>query len=152
MGENVTTPKLVEQISAVVLKEVNVSLEDYIDTMSTPGVPLDFVALIFLCCVYHIHVAMFTACGVWTTSRKAKKNNCLFGVVYHGNFKFCETVRAGRVDEYRAWLEDRAKKGKLPSHTKTVMPPGMKVEGNFCSLPDTLNIVNNNVICQHLKV
>ena len=40
-----------EQISAVVLKEVNVSLEDYIDTMSTPGVLLDFVALMFLCCV-----------------------------------------------------------------------------------------------------
>ena len=37
-----------EQISEVVLREVNVSLEDYIDTITMPGVPLDFVALLFL--------------------------------------------------------------------------------------------------------
>ena len=38
----------VEKLCRVVLSEVNVSIEDYIDTMSTPGVPLDFTAIVVL--------------------------------------------------------------------------------------------------------
>ena len=38
----------VEKLGRVVLSEVNVSIEDYIDTMSTPGVPLDFTAIVIL--------------------------------------------------------------------------------------------------------
>ena len=61
-----------EQISDVVLREVNVSLEDYIDTITMPGVLLDFVALLFLCRIYHIHVTVFTSRGVWSTSRQTR--------------------------------------------------------------------------------
>ena len=122
-------------------------------TTSTPsphrGVPLDFVALLFLCQIYHIHVAVFTARGVWSTSRQTKKNDCLFAVVFNGNFKFTETVKAGCGDEYREWLQDRANKGKMPSHAKPSMPGQMKVEGSLCSLSDALGIVNNNVLCKH---
>ena len=138
-----------EQISEVVLREVNVSLEDYIDTITTPGVPLDFVALLFLCRIYYIHIAVFTARGVWSTSRQTKKNDCLFGVVFNGNFKFTETIKAGCGEEYRQWLEDRAKKGKMPSHAKPCMPGQIKMEGSLCSLSDALGIVNNNVLCKH---
>ena len=138
-----------QQISEVLLREVNVSLEDYIDTMSTPGVPLDFVGLLFLSRIYHIHVAVFTTRGIWSTSRNVKKHGCLFGVVFNGNFKFTETVKVGRGNQYRAWLTDRTEKGKMPSHAKTSLPAEIKIEGTLCSLPDALDIVNNNVICGH---
>ena len=139
-----------QQISSVVLKEVNVSIEDYIDTITTPGVPLDFVALMFLCRIYHIHVAVFTTRGVWSTCRNTKKDDCLFGVVYNGgNFAFTETVKEGKGDQYRRWLEDRAAKGRMPSHTRTDIPGLVKVEGMLCSLPDALSLVNNNVLCKH---
>ena len=138
-----------EQISSVILREVNVSLEDYIDTMSTPGVPLDFVGLLFLSHIYHIHVAVFTMRGIWSTSRNVKKNDCLFGIVFNGNFKFTKTVKVGRGNEYLAWLADRTEKGKMPSHANTSLPPEIKIEGTLCSLPDALGIVNNNIICSH---
>ena len=142
-----------QQISAVVLKEVNVSIEDYIDTITTPGVPIDFVALMFLYRIYHIHVAVFTTRGVWSTYRNTKKNNCLFGIVYNsGNFSFTETVKEGKGEQYHHWLEDRAAKGKMPSHTRTDIPGSVKVEGMLCSLPDALSLVNNNVLCQHHPV
>ena len=61
-----------QKVSKIVLKDVNVSVEDYIDSMSTPGVPMDFVALLALCRFYHFHVAVFTSIGVWTTARVTK--------------------------------------------------------------------------------
>ena len=137
------------KISKIVLKDVNVSLEDYIDTITTPGVPLDFVALMALCHFYHFHVAVFTTVGVWSTARETKKNNCLFGVVYHGNFTFSETVGLGRGDAYREFLEKRRKDGKLPSHNRNCMPGSVKMESTVETLSDALNIVNNNVICKH---
>ena len=65
------------------------------------------------------------------------------------NFKFTETIKAGCGEEYRQWLEDRAKRGKMPSHTKPCMPGQIKMEGSLCSLSDALGIVNNNVLCKH---
>ena len=38
-----------EHLTRTVLKDANVSVEDYIDSMSTPGIPLDFCALVVLC-------------------------------------------------------------------------------------------------------
>ena len=51
----------VEKISEVLLRDVNVSVEDYIDSVTTPGVPVDFVSLMVLCHAYHFHVAVFTS-------------------------------------------------------------------------------------------
>ena len=94
-----------QKVSKIVLKDVNVSVEDYIDRITTPGVPLDFVALLALCRFYHFHVAVFTTVGVWSTARVTKDQNCLFGVVYNSNFQFTEMVGIGRGDSYCAWLE-----------------------------------------------
>ena len=105
------------------------------------------LALLFLCRIYYIRIAVFAARGAWSTSRQTKKNDYLFGVVFNGNFKLTETIKAGCGEEYRQWLEDRAKKGKMPSHAKPCMPGQIKMEGFLCSLSDALGIVNNNVLC-----
>ena len=138
-----------QKVSKIVLKDVNVSVEDYIDRITTPGVPLDFVALLALCRFYHFHVAVFTTVGVWSTARVTKDQNCLFGVVYNSNFQFTETVGIGRGDSYRDWLEQRRKDGKLPSHDRSSLALSFKLESPLASLSDALNIVNNNVICKH---
>ena len=55
----------------------------------------------------------------------------------------------GRADDYRAFLEQRRKDGKLPSHNRHCMPGTVKLENTLDSLSDALNIVNNNIICKH---
>ena len=140
-----------QQVSKVVLKDVNVSIEDYIDTVTMPGVPLDFVALLALSRFYHIHVAVFTTKGMWLTSRKTKENDCIFSVVYHGNFSFSETVSQGNGDQYREWIAEHARQGRMPSHQRNCIPGAVKIKTNLEHLSDALNIVNNNVLCKHVS-
>ena len=103
------------QISEIILTEVNMSIEDYIDTITMPGVPLDFVAIVALCHAYHIHLAIYTLKGLWSTSRQRSIKNCLFGVLFHGSFEFMELITEGSAEDYTRWLEMRHKQGKLPS-------------------------------------
>ena len=138
----------VQKISEVLLRDVNVSVEDYIDSVTTPGVPVDFVGLMVLCRAYHFHIAVFTTRGIWSTARRSKKRknkNCLFGLVYHGSFVFSETVKAGTSEEYMNYLEQRRIAGKLPSHDRNAMPGTLKIS----TVPQVLNDANNNVLCKH---
>ena len=96
----------VEHLTRVVLKDANISVEDYIDSMWTPGIPLDFCALVILCCIYHINVTVYTSQGLWATCHKKDIRNCLFGIVFNGNFKFTETLKEGKGEEYREWLHE----------------------------------------------
>ena len=96
----------VERLTRVILKDANGSVEDYIDSMQTPGIPLDFCALVILCRIYHIHGAVYTSQGLWATCRKRDIRNCLFGIVSNGNFKFTETVKEGKGEEYKEWLHE----------------------------------------------
>ena len=111
-----------QQVSKVVLKDVNVLIEDYIDTVTMPRVPLDFMALLALSRFYHMHIAVFTTKGVWSTSHKTKENDSLFSVVYHGNFSFSETVYQGKGDQYCEWIAEHARQGQMPSHQRNCLP------------------------------
>ena len=91
----------VERLTRVVLKDANVSVEDYIDSMRMPSIPLDFCTLVILCHIYHIHIAVYTSPGLWATCRKKDIRNCLFGIVFNGNYKFMETVKERKGEEYR---------------------------------------------------
>ena len=51
----------IQRISRVVLHDVNVTVEDYIDTITTAGVHLDFVAVLVFCRIYHMHMAIFNS-------------------------------------------------------------------------------------------
>ena len=131
----------VERLSSVIVRDVNVSLEDYVDTITTPGVPLDFVALVVLCRIYHIHVAVYTSQGLWSTCRKKDIRQCLFGIVYNGEFQFTETVKHGKGKQYHVWLQERFEQGKLPSHRPEVKQE-LALDEKLCSVPEALSVVN----------
>ena len=57
----------VEKLGKVVLREVNISVKDYVDTITSPGVPLDFIAIVVLCRLYHIHICIYASAGMWCT-------------------------------------------------------------------------------------
>ena len=72
-----------EKLPKVVLAEVNMSIEDYINTMSTLGVPLDFIGIVVLAQIYHMHVAIYTTSGIWSTSSSHPYKDARFGIVFN---------------------------------------------------------------------
>ena len=44
------------ELMSTVRKYSKATVEDYIDRITTPGGPMDFVAITVLCRIYHIHV------------------------------------------------------------------------------------------------
>ena len=138
----------VQRLSSIVLHDVNVSLEDYIDTITTPGVPFDFVALVVLCRIYHIHVAVYTTQELWSTCHEKDIRQCLFGIIYNGEFQFSETVKLRKLEQYRTWLAQRFEEGKLPLHREQVKEE-IALAGKLCTVPEALSVVNNTVLCKH---
>ena len=108
----------VRKISKKVLQELNTSVEDYIDAITSEGTPLDFIGITVLSRIYHFHVGVFMKNGVWTTAHNVKAQNILFTLVFHSNFDFSETVRNGQEKNYNDWLAHRKSLGKMPSHVK----------------------------------
>ena len=94
-------------LTSTVQKYSKVNVEDYIDRITTPGVPMDFVAITVLCRIYHIHVGVFFNNGAWSTCRDKHLKSSCFGIVFHGNLKFTETVRTGWTDKYHEWIVSR---------------------------------------------
>ena len=113
---------------STVRKYSQVTVEDYIDQITTPGVPMDFVAITVLCRIYHIHVGVFFNNGAWSTCRDKYLKSSRFRIVFHGNLEFSETVHTGWMDKYHEWFVSRGQQGKMPSHTRTSMPGVLKKE------------------------
>ena len=118
----------VTDLMSTVWKYSQVTVEDYIDWMTTPGVPMDFVAITVLCRMYHIHVGVFFNNRAWSTCRDKHLKSSCFGIVFHGNLKFSETVCTEWMDKYHEWIVSRGQQGKMPSHTCTSMPGVLKKE------------------------
>ena len=118
----------VTSLTSTVRKYTQVPVEDYIDSITTPGVPLDFVGLTVLCCIFHIHVGVFFSNGCWCTSRAKDLSKARFGIVFHGNLTFTETVRKGWSEKYLFWIKTRQAQGKMPSHDRTRVPGLLKRE------------------------
>ena len=129
-----------EVVSKTVLQDVSVSMEDYIDTITTPGVPLDFITITVLCRAYHMHIGIFTSDAIWMTSIDKKFESCFFGLVFQGDFEFSETVAVGEGDNYHVWIEDRASKGKMPSHERSFMPGQIKLEDKLEPVPQLFGL------------
>ena len=122
-------------LMSTVRKYSKVTVEDYIDWITTPGVPMDFVAITVLCRIYHIHVGIFFNNGAWSTCRDKHLKSSRFGIVFHGNLEFTETVCTGWTDKYHEWIVSRGQQGKMPSHTRTAMPGLLKMELLHAEVP-----------------
>ena len=109
----------VRKISKKFLNEVETSVEDYIDAITSVGTPLDFFGITVLCRIYHFHVGVFLKNGFWSTAHKLREQNLRFTLVFHSNFIFTETVRNGKEDSYNEWIAHRQSLGKMRSHVKT---------------------------------
>ena len=137
-----------QHISHVVLQEVGVSVEDYIDMITTSGVPLDFISMVVLCQIYHFHVAIYMSTGVWATCRSKSIKDCLFGVAYNGNFDFTETVKLGKGEDYNRWLDQQHKIRKMSSHDLMDVLPEFKFESKDMTVQEALTYINN-AVCKH---
>ena len=118
----------VEKISARVLKQRNQSLEDYIDEITTPGVPLDPIALFVFARMYKIHIAIFTAKGIWATCRDTTLKKVQFVLLWYGGNKFIETVKIGKSEMYRYWIHEQSTLQRMPSHQRNCIPGTVKIE------------------------
>ena len=90
----------ITSLTSTVRKYTQVPVEDYIDSITTPGVPLDFVRLTVLCRIFHIHVGVFFNNGCWCTSCEKDLSKARFRIVFHGNLTFTETVCKGWSEKY----------------------------------------------------
>ena len=118
----------VTSLTSTVCKYTQVPVEDYIDSITTPGVPLDFVGLTVLCRIFHIHVGVFFNNGCWCTSCQKDLSKARFRIVFHGDLKCTETVRKGWSEKYLFWIQTRQAQGKMPSHNRTHVPGLLKCE------------------------
>ena len=118
----------VTSLTSTVRKYTQVPVEDYIDSITTPGVPLNFVGLTVLCRIFHIHVGVFFNNGCWCTSRQKDLSKARFGIVFHGDLKFTKTVRKGWSEKYLFWIQTRQAQGRMPSHNRTHVPGLLKCE------------------------
>ena len=118
----------VTSLTSTVCKYTQVPIEDYIDSITTLGVPLDFVGLTVLCHIFHIHVGVFFNNRCWCTSHAKDLSKARFGIVFHGDLKFTETVRKGWSEKYLFWIKTRQAQGKMPSHDCTHVPGLLKHE------------------------
>ena len=118
----------ITSLTSTVHKYTEVPVEDYIDLITTPGVPLDFVGLTVLCHIFHIHVGVFFNNGCWCTSCKKDLSKARFGIVFHRDLKLTETVHKGWSEKYLFWIQTRQAQGRMPSHNRTHVPGLLKHE------------------------
>ena len=110
------------KVAKPVLEQLDTSLEDYIDTVTTPGNATDAVCVLVLARVFKIHVAIFMCKGIWCTSKDRSLKKCRLGLIYHGGGSFSETVKIGQCENYAAFLQKCSDSGKLLSHLHKAMP------------------------------
>ena len=81
------------------------SLEDYIDTVTLPGDPINPFCVLVLAHMFHFHIAIFVSKRVWGTFRDRSLKKCRFGLIFHGGTEFSETVKAGESEQYSKFLD-----------------------------------------------
>ena len=108
-----------QSISSHYLECENVSLEGYIDNISTPGAPFDLLAIFVLARLYRFHVGLFHAHGIWCSSITKNMSVCKFVLLFRNRYEFEETFEGG-YDRYQKSLEKNTRLGLMPSHVMDV--------------------------------
>ena len=111
-------------IAKTVLNRNGISVEDYIDTVTTPGMAIDPVCVLVLARMFHFHAAIFLKKGVWSTCKDKSLKKCRMGLIFHGGSNFSETVKIGESDSYKSFLDNYTKQGVLLSHLCSKTPGG----------------------------
>ena len=104
-----------ESISHHYLECENVSLKGYIDNLATPGAPFDLLVIFVLAQLYHFHVGLFHANGMWCTSITKNMSVCKFVLLFRSRYEFDETFE-GSYYRYQKSLEKNTCLGLIPSH------------------------------------
>ena len=125
------------------------SLEDYIDTVTMPGVLINPVCVLVLACMFHFHVASFVSKVVWSTCKDRSLKKCRFGLIFHGGTEFSQTVKVGQSEWYSQFLDTHAANGALLSHLRTktpgvIPPPELEpTNSEFEDGNDTVQLTEN---------
>ena len=78
--------------------------------------------------MYKIHIAIFTAKGIWATCRDTMLKKVRFVLLWYGGNKFIETVKIGKSEMYKYWIHEQSTLQRMPSHQRNCIPGTVKIE------------------------
>ena len=102
-------------VSRLCLQAQNISVEDYIDHMRTPGTALDLLAIYVLARAYRFHVGLILDRGLWCSNLHKDIQSCKIVLVFQGTYDFAETFKGGS-ELYLQSLKNNTANGLMPSH------------------------------------
>ena len=105
-------------VSSDFFQHVQMSAEEYIDYISTPGSPIDILGLFLISRLYEIHIGVMFKSGFWTTCASEKLSDCMIVLIYNGINSFSETCWLNAEQDYMASIIDKTQQGVMPSHNK----------------------------------
>ena len=105
-----------EKMSSHFLRENSTSVEAYIDSISTLGIPLDLLALYVIARLYRFHFGLVLNRGQWCTSVTKEMHRCTFILLFQGPTEFVETCHTDAAERYLKSLVHSTKQGLMPSH------------------------------------
>ena len=105
-----------EKVSSHFLRENSTSVEEYIDSITTPGIPLDLLALYVIARLYRFHFGLVLNHGQWCTSVTKEMHCCTFILLFRGPTEFVETCHTNGAERYLKSLVHSTKQGLMPSH------------------------------------
>ena len=81
----------VEKISKDILTRKKLTLDDYISTVSTPGVPIDEIGLLILTRMYHLKLCVLLRNHYWCALNGSDVSQSEIIIVFHGKLQFTDT-------------------------------------------------------------
>ena len=105
-----------EKVSSHFLCKNLTSVEAYIDSISTPGIPLDLLALYRIARLHRFHFGLVLNHGQWCTSVTKEMHRCTFILLFQGPTEFVETCHTNAAEWYLKSLIHSTKQGLMPSH------------------------------------
>ena len=66
-------------------------ISDYLQTLTTPRVPIDELKIMIIAQMYHKHIGVVMQDTYWTTCAEQKLNKCFIVLGFMGKLQFCDT-------------------------------------------------------------
>ena len=104
------------QVSTQYLTQAETSAEDYIDKISTEGIPLDLLGIFLIARLYQFHIAVVFHKGVWMTNKDNDWTKTMFTLVFQGVQNYSETCKEGQSGLYLQSLVNKTNSALMPPH------------------------------------